>query len=204
ADERFEVLISDCNMPRLNGYQLARRIRIQERCERRAPILILGYTADAEPDEVQRCRDAGMDDCLFKPLGLETLRNYLATSFGRDAAQPRGLYDAAALSSLGGGRPERLRELLETLLGSNRQDLQRLAILLREGDRTRLAEHAHRIKGAARMIGARTLLEACEALEDACRRSGDGECLQAPGERLRLALEALQEELQEQLAGAAV
>ena len=154
--------------------------------------------------EVQRCRDAGMDDCLFKPLGLETLRNYLATSFGRDAAQPRGLYDAAALSSLGGGRPERLRELLETLLGSNRQDLQRLAILLREGDRTRLAEHAHRIKGAARMIGARTLLEACEALEDACRRSGDGECLQAPGERLRLALEALQEELQEQLAGAAV
>ncbi|SQC57131.1 putative two-component sensor [Pseudomonas aeruginosa] len=44
ADERFEVLISDCNMPRLNGYQLARRIRIQERCERRAPILILGYT----------------------------------------------------------------------------------------------------------------------------------------------------------------
>ena len=90
ADERFEVLISDCNMPRLNGYQLARRIRIQERCERRAPILILGYTADAEPDEVQRCRDAGMDDCLFKPLGLETLRNYLATSFGRDAAQPRG------------------------------------------------------------------------------------------------------------------
>lgn len=204
ADERFEVLISDCNMPRLNGYQLARRIRIQERCERRAPILILGYTADAEPDEVQRCRDAGMDDCLFKPLGLETLRNYLATSFGRDAAQPRGLYDAAALSSLGGDRPERLRELLETLLGSNRQDLQRLAILLREGDRTRLAEHAHRIKGAARMIGARTLLEACEALEDACRRSGDGECLQAPGERLRLALEALQEELQEQLAGAAV
>ncbi|HHK2281993.1 TPA: ATP-binding protein [Pseudomonas aeruginosa] len=204
ADERFEVLISDCNMPRLNGYQLARRIRIQERCERRAPILILGYTADAEPDEVQRCRDAGMDDCLFKPLGLETLRNYLATSFGRDAAQPRGLYDAAALSSLGGDRPERLRELLETLLGSNRQDLQRLAILLREGDRTRLAEHAHRIKGAARMIGARTLLEACEALEDACRRSGDGECLQAPGERLRLALEALQEELQEQLAAAAV
>lgn len=204
ADERFEVLISDCNMPRLNGYQLARRIRIQERCERRAPILILGYTADAEPDEVQRCRDAGMDDCLFKPLGLETLRNYLATSFGRDAAQPRGLYDADALSSLGGGRPERLRELLETLLGSNRQDLQRLAILLREGDRTRLAEHAHRIKGAARMIGARTLLEACEALEDACRRGGDGECLQASGERLRLALEALQEELQEQLAAAAV
>ncbi|MGA4816586.1 hypothetical protein ACPA9J_23265 [Pseudomonas aeruginosa] len=44
------------------------------------------------------------------------------------------------------------------------------------------------------MIGARTLLEACEALEDACRRSGDGECLQAPGERPRLALEALQEE----------
>ncbi|MCR3826437.1 Hpt domain-containing protein, partial [Pseudomonas aeruginosa] len=57
---------------------------------------------------------------------------------------------------------------------------------------------------AARMIGARTLLEACEALEDACRRGGDGECLQAPGERLRLALEALQEELQEQLAAAAV
>ncbi len=54
------------------------------------------------------------------------------------------------------------------------------------------------------MIGARTLLEACEALEDACRLSGDGECLQTPGERLRLALEALQEELQEQLAGAAV
>ena len=95
ADERFEVLISDCNMPRLNGYQLARRIRIQERCERRAPILILGYTADAEPDEVQRCRDAGMDDCLF------AARPGDPAQLPRDLFRPRrraapGLYDADA------------------------------------------------------------------------------------------------------------
>ena len=84
ADERFEVLISDCNMPRLNGYQLARRIRIQERCERRAPILILGYTADAEPDEVCAATRAWMIAC--SPLGLETRAT---TSRPLSAATPR-------------------------------------------------------------------------------------------------------------------
>ncbi|MGV8254734.1 Hpt domain-containing protein, partial [Pseudomonas aeruginosa] len=78
-------------------------------------------------------------------------------------AQPFRAAATEAAESVRVIEPPGLRELLETLLGSNRQDLQRLAILLREGDRTRLAEHAHRIKGAARMIGARTLLEACEA-----------------------------------------
>ncbi|MFU5000634.1 ATP-binding protein [Pseudomonas paraeruginosa] len=204
SDDHFDVLITDCNMPRLNGYQLARDVREQERRERRAPILILGYTADAEPDEVQRCREAGMDDCLFKPLGLETLRNYLAASFAQVAAPAQGLYDASTLHALGGGRAERVRELLETLLDSNRHDLQLLAALLDGADRAGLADHAHRIKGAARMIEARVLLEACVALEQACRQGEGDERLRGLAEKLRLALEALQEELQEQLAASVV
>ena len=69
----FDVVLTDVNMPRLNGYQLARELR-RRGCS--APII--GATANAMRGEEQLCFDAGMNHCLVKPFVLRALFNYLA------------------------------------------------------------------------------------------------------------------------------
>lgn len=76
--ERFDLVIADCNMPVMNGYELSRSIREYEQREQQEPCVILGFTANAQPEEKQRCAQAGMNDCLFKPISLTALEQQLA------------------------------------------------------------------------------------------------------------------------------
>lgn len=73
----FDLIISDCQMPHMDGYRMARAIR-QHECRKglkRVPIIAL--TANLQNDDPQRCRDAGMDAWLLKPLALEQLHAVL-------------------------------------------------------------------------------------------------------------------------------
>ncbi len=75
--ERFDLLLTDCFMPDVDGYVLARRIRAQERAGGlRLPIVAL--TASALKGAAESCFEAGMDDFLSKPIDLRTLHTSLA------------------------------------------------------------------------------------------------------------------------------
>ncbi len=76
--ETFDLVLTDCQMPRLDGYELARRIRELERegPSRRMPVIAL--TAGATEQERKSCLEAGMDDHLAKPFDLNGLFQSLA------------------------------------------------------------------------------------------------------------------------------
>ena len=169
--ERFDLVIADCNMPVMNGYELSRSIREYEQREQLAPCVILGFTANAQPEEKLRCAQAGMNDCLFKPISLTALEQQL----GQIRPQPAGQQlDLDCLDALTGGDPHLSRRLLEELLTSSRQDRQELlALLARQAPPQAIIEQAHKIKGAARIVQASALATQCEALEQACARSDD-------------------------------
>jgi len=69
----FDVVLTDVNMPHINGYELARELRRQG-----CPLPIIGATANAMRGEADLCLAAGMNHCLVKPFALRALFNSLA------------------------------------------------------------------------------------------------------------------------------
>ncbi|MFT7518845.1 MAG: signal transduction histidine kinase/ActR/RegA family two-component response regulator [Kiritimatiellia bacterium] len=70
--QHFDVVLMDCQMPEMDGYEASRRIRAMKSATRHTPIVAL--TANAFEEDHQRCLEAGMDDFLTKPLRLSALQ----------------------------------------------------------------------------------------------------------------------------------
>jgi CheY-like chemotaxis protein len=72
----FDLIITDCHMPEMDGYELTYRIREREKSgDRHIPII--AWTANVLSEEVEHCTKAGMDDLLTKPTELADLRAML-------------------------------------------------------------------------------------------------------------------------------
>ncbi len=71
---RYDLVLADLQMPTMDGFELARRIRQSERAERRERTPILAITASALEDQEQKTRSVGMDGLITKPIGIEQLR----------------------------------------------------------------------------------------------------------------------------------
>ena len=69
---KFDLVLTDVNMPRMNGYELAAQLRAMQMTQP-----IIGASANAMRDEAERCLSAGMNHCLIKPFTLHTLYNCL-------------------------------------------------------------------------------------------------------------------------------
>ncbi|MFB4391079.1 MULTISPECIES: response regulator [unclassified Pseudomonas] len=162
----FDVIISDCEMPNMNGYQLARAVRQHEQRQQASPCLVVGLAARELVRTRMRCLAAGMDDCLRYPLPMVQLRRLLglAATRGDDTIE----FDLGELKRLTAGDSQAVCSLLRDLQEVNRNDVRRLRECLQRGDLAGLAALAHRIKGGVRIIRAQRVVDACQRLEDRC------------------------------------
>ncbi|VVO41815.1 transporter substrate-binding domain-containing protein [Pseudomonas fluorescens] len=172
-EHEFDLIITDCNMPVISGYELAGAIRDDERTQGLQPTLILGFTANAQPEEKIRCVEAGMDDCLFKPIRLADLSAWLASRFADElpsviAAPATTEIDLSGLEHYVGEDRELIEQLLRDLAVANRADRELLLQLHASNNLHNLPILAHRIKGGALMVRAASLIQCCEQLERAC------------------------------------
>lgn len=166
ADPPFDLTITDCNMPRMDGYELTRRIRSLEQSRGLGMHPIFGLTANAQSHIIQDCLDAGMTQCLFKPLGIETLTEQV----GAVSAQVERRDKAAHTT---GGELEKLRvlcpdaygPLVKEMINTNNQDADRLLQLMANKELKKISGVAHKIKGGAQLADAQDLIEACVHLE---------------------------------------
>lgn len=203
----FDVVITDCNMPVMNGYDLAQAIRDDEAARGAPRCLVLGFTANALPEEKTRCTLAGMDDCLFKPISLRDLSQRLIAVVRqqRSAVElPSGPstghdMDLSDLEQLTHGDSTSIKLLLNDLATSNDEDRVKLLRLFTAHDLQGLSDLAHRVKGGARIVKVQSLIHACEALEIASEGT-DTHALTEAVDMLHQAMDRLSEVLNERLA----
>jgi CheY-like chemotaxis protein/HPt (histidine-containing phosphotransfer) domain-containing protein len=169
---RFGILITDCNMPEMNGYDLTRSIREQESANGGRRIPIIACTAIALKGEAETCIAAGMDDYLAKPVALMNLAKKLdqwlpIPAVELNALQPGAPLDRRVLAEICGDDAAAEREILADFRRVNNEDAAMLRLAVDGGDASKLVHASHRIKGASRTVGATALAAVCERLERA-------------------------------------
>jgi CheY-like chemotaxis protein len=190
------IALIDLNMPLLDGLDLARAIRREEAETGRPRSALIAVTANALKGEAERCRAAGMDGFIAKPLALDALRRCLAPWLAAlppaaedAAAGEEAVFDPAGLARLFAENPARLTVLLKVFAASATEDGAALGRALADGDWRDAEELAHRLKGACRMAGAGRLAGVALGLE-AALREGDHAAARAAAPVLAETLEA--------------
>ncbi len=175
----FDVILMDCQMPEMDGFEATRRLRMSEPEGLRVPIVAL--TANALQGDRERCLDAGMDDYLAKPFttaGLrDTLARWLHTSPTPAAPElvvreePMDLLDPAALNEVRSVDAD--GTLLPEVIGIFYVDGARLIGEIRQAldqrDLPALIFSTHTLKSCSGAVGAKALSTACATIEKRAR-----------------------------------
>ena len=168
SEGSFDLVITDVNMPRLDGYQLTRRLR-----ELDPAVPIIGVTANAMREEGEHCLEVGMNAWLVKPLSLSTLRQTLCAYCPQTTQAPAPVLESATRAEpaddLEGWitlSPAMHRLFISTL----QEDLTQAGLALQQGDSATLVSYVHRINGSFATVCAVNLAAACNECEIALLR----------------------------------
>jgi two-component system sensor histidine kinase EvgS len=162
-EDDYDVLISDCNMPGMDGYTLTRAVREQERRAGIEPRLIIGYTASALCNEMELCHEAGMDDLMIKPVTLARLHEAL-NGLAADEPEER-LYNLAHILETQPDCPALRQRVLSEVVSNLRTDWQALQAQDLARTPQAIKDVSHRLSGLACMIDSFELAAACHGLE---------------------------------------
>jgi signal transduction histidine kinase/DNA-binding response OmpR family regulator len=179
----FDLVLMDCQMPEMDGFQVTAEIRTREAAgpgaSRRVPIAAL--TANAMTGDRERCLAAGMDDYLSKPFEEEELRIVLArwlkstqhpAPANEPAPEPPALtLDARVLEKIRKISPGRelLHEVITLFLANSPASLRELIDGLGRADEPMRRRAAHALKSSCANLGAVRLSKLCEEIELSAR-----------------------------------
>ncbi|HFK1871813.1 TPA: ATP-binding protein [Pseudomonas aeruginosa] len=160
---RFDVLLTDVNMPVMNGYELAVEVRALD------PLMpIIGVTANAMKEEGERCVAVGMNTWIVKPLSLRMLYEGLCKvcrisplEAAVDGSEPQGSLELS----------EKTRSLMLKVLG---EDIDIARACIARGDCIGTLDRLHRIRGSWAIAQGGELLDFCQRVEQLLAEQGAG------------------------------
>ena len=189
----YDVVLMDCHMPEMDGYETTQRIR--SRTVVRRPVRIIAMTANAMQGDRERCLEAGMDDYVAKPVCLEALKAALDRTVAglpapaaRPSPQTRVHLDLDRLAQLKElaepGEEDPSAEFIGIYLEETPTYVEGIRNSLAGRDAAALKLNAHSLKGSSRPVGAERMAAICAEIE-ALASKGDF----APVEPMLLELE---------------
>ncbi|WP_034291925.1 response regulator [Herbaspirillum sp. RV1423] len=178
--DEFDLVLLDCQMPDMSGYDVATSFRVKEREEERAHTPIIAISAETDTAHMQLCLDSGMDGVLGKPLPVEELKKVLS------------LWCDVDVSSVSPMTQEEMRSVdLNVLFRSTSlDDLSAMQSSASQADMAAVGRLAHRMKGAALTMGAAQIVATLERIEAIATHRTQ------PAAGLAAEVETLQQQLQ--------
>lgn len=158
AETPFDLVISDCQMPQMDGYTMSRAIRLREHANAQRRVPIIALTGNLVHDDPQRCREAGMDAWLVKPLTLEQLHGVLACWLPGPSDVVPVLPKTTGWPTRAGlieafGDARVVDQMLVSLLREAREDTLMLDHARKTRDASLTAESLHRLVGSLAFLG---------------------------------------------------
>ena len=186
------MIFMDCQMPKMNGFEATRVIREREQqAGNKNPIPIIAVTANAMIKKKKKCKAAGMDDYLTKPVNANRLFETLAkwytpanqgTHSDRTSEQPKnapGCIDIELALEHCGGSKSTLCKVLEEFDRVTQDTECELTSVLVTQNMESLAKQAHSLKGAAANIGANQIALHAKELERAAKENQEDKAHQS-------------------------
>jgi CheY-like chemotaxis protein/HPt (histidine-containing phosphotransfer) domain-containing protein len=189
ARHNFDLILMDCAMPEMDGYEATREIRTREQQSgKRVPIVAL--TANAMAHDRDECLSAGMDDHLAKPFSMQAMQEMLdrwipastvavprpAERAKRPAKQVLDRQVLDELSKmLGNGKTDMLASLINLYLAESPKLVDELKVAANAGDAREIARVAHSLKSCSANVGAMALSRYCAELLTVAKRGDANE-----------------------------
>ncbi len=177
----YDLVLMDCRMPNMDGYEATRRIRLLEGDVQNVPVVAM--TAHAMPGEREKCLEAGMDDYVVKPISpgilAEVLNKWLpvcerSENGAREGALPvkepspePSVWDRDAFLQRLLNDESLATEVLSAFLSDIPEKTELLESAFAADDRAAVSDLSHAIKGAASAVGADALRNVALAMEHA-------------------------------------
>ncbi|HHQ6629772.1 TPA: ATP-binding protein [Serratia fonticola] len=169
GSQPVDLVITDCQMPHLDGFAFTRQLRQKEHEQQQLATPVWGLTANAQQSAIEECLQAGMNNCLFKPVGLSTLTESLRTLPSSSPCSEENQEPVFDLMQLAEElrKPAILRQLIDTLLECLQADhLQLESEATLQPLRTEpIRQLAHKVLGSGRLIHAKPMIDACLSLD---------------------------------------
>ena len=179
AAGRYDLILMDVQMPKMDGLEATRRIRAAEGAGLRTPIIAM--TANALPQDVEACLQSGMDDHISKPIDAEEFLRTVARIISGTIASitddgEYGDFDDEGLDALSKVLPAaRFDQILSAYSDGLRKCLERIEFFAIDQEFKAIAREGHDLKGMCGSFGARRLQYLAGALEQAGKTSDGGE-----------------------------
>ncbi len=181
AARHFDLVISDCRMPVMDGYAMTRELRRRERAAGKRSIPVIAMTVRLGQEEIRRCLECGMDGWLVKPIRLGQLRELLIEwllprplQVVQRTPPPRRrepLPSRARLIATFGSWAV-VEAMLTSLVLEAREDLAVLELARLSADATLTSQRLHRLAGSVAFLGATVLERYAAELIDRVQTSG--------------------------------
>ena len=156
-NSHFDFILMDCQMPLLDGFETTRILR-----QKGNTIPIIALTANAFDDDQKRCLDAGMSSFISKPVDFFLLRDVISKSL-----QAGSILDKKILEKLSQAiGPDNQKKVILSFLNSMENFESEIREASEQKDITKLNRLGHKLKGSSKAVGAKSLSETSETLEN--------------------------------------
>jgi PAS domain S-box-containing protein len=202
-NKSFDIILMDVQMPEMDGIETT--VKIREELQLQTPIIAL--TANAFKSEVEKCKNAGMDDYITKPFEEFDLIETISRFTNKQAAATNNscieknekLYNLKSLDSISRGNSEFITKMIMIFIDQIKEVIPNAEVALASGEFLAMSKLIHKIKPSIEGMGITSIADKIKTLEKITKEGKDKEKISNLFSQIKMVLLTVIEQLQEEI-----